>query len=239
VHTTESIIDRSPPDLGAENVARYISRRQEPGSYTRIIDSDSTVFLVPDDYTTFSIATAGFNSRTLSLALACRSSDLHPHDAWTLAAFDRLAANMVQAWQAGGFDPAPQFITAAEALERPGIFHHGDAQPRDRSDAWTRHPHRAGLSDALLAAIHRHLDSRPVPSPVPPEAPMLPFPLILAHEGKDLWWVTDGLTKRPVNTQAEVQELVDAGLILPERDADGRWQAKYAPRVLAGATRVL
>jgi len=241
LHTTESIIDLSPPDLGAENVARYISTRQEPGSYARIIDSDSTVFLVPDTFTTFSIGTPGFNSRTLNFALACRVTDLTLSHVWTRRSLQRLAVNCVQAWEDGGFDPiaSARFISAPEALERPGLFHHGDAQPADRTDAWTRHPERVALNDYLLHAIRDAATSPPaIPTPTPPEAPMLPYPLILAHEGHDLWWVTDGITKRPINSQAEVQELVDLGLLLPEKNSAGNYVAKFAPRVLKSAKLV-
>jgi hypothetical protein len=155
LHTTESVMDSVGIDTGAENVAGFISRRADAGSYHIIVDSDSTVRLVPDAYTAFHCAASGYNSRTLGLSFACRTVDLDPAHAWTRAAFKRAAAELVRFWRENGFDPAAcaRFRPASELLTGAGISTHGDAQPADRSDAFTRHPRRAELERLLLAEI--------------------------------------------------------------------------------------
>ena len=67
LHTTEGV----GGDDSAENTARYISTRSNAGSYHCIVDWNSTVFLMPDDYTAFQVAADGYNSRCWGIALAC------------------------------------------------------------------------------------------------------------------------------------------------------------------------
>lgn len=168
VHTTESPLDRIAPDTGAENVGTFIAGRSDAGSYVELVDTDSVVPLVPWYFTTFSVATSGYNSRTLSLALAARGSDLHPDDPATRRMIDVLGWRCVVNWRAGGFDPMAgrRWIgTGALAGVGPGLFNHGDVQPGDRSDAWARHPHRDAFSDLLLAAITRYASDAPAPTP--------------------------------------------------------------------------
>jgi hypothetical protein len=155
LHTTESVMDTVGPDTGAENVAAFIARRSDYGSYHTLVDSDSTVRLVPDTYTAFHVAESGYNSRTFGLSFACRSTDLNPDSAWTQAAMKRAAAELVRFWRENGFDPAAcaRFRPASELLSGAGISTHGEAQPRDRSDAWTRHPRRADLERLLLREV--------------------------------------------------------------------------------------
>jgi hypothetical protein len=165
VHTTESVMDRVDQDTGAENVASFIARRAEPGSYHMIVDSDSSVALVPDDYTAFHVAANGYNSRTWGISFACRSTELDPNDWWTQAAFNRAAFEIVQFWQRNGFDPTEcaKFVPAADLLTGPGLTHHGEAQPWDRSDAFATHPQRPALTTLLVGAILDLVDPLPVP----------------------------------------------------------------------------
>jgi len=51
--------------------------------------------------------------------------------------------------------------------DRPGLAHHGDVQPADRSDAWSRRPDRWAFDAALLQAIERHAGIAPVAPPTP------------------------------------------------------------------------
>ena len=153
VHTSQSVLDRIAPDTGAENVAGFISRRLDPASYPCIVDTDSTVMLVPDEYTTFSVATSGYNSRTWSIAFAARVEDLDPHDPATQAMMDRAGKAIAEMWTRQGVDiRSAAYWGGADALTRPCLFHHGDVQA-DRSDAWARHPERSALDAMLIAAI--------------------------------------------------------------------------------------
>ena len=139
VHTSESQKDDVDQDTGAENLASFLTtRRDAAGYYFDVFDSDSWVAMVPSSYTVFQIATSGFNSRTLGGSFACRQSELFPDDWWTQAAMLQMGAGIRWRWQELGVDLeyASVWLPADEALVRPCLFNHGDAQPKDRSDAF-------------------------------------------------------------------------------------------------------
>lgn len=149
IHTSEG-----PRDARA--LAGFIARRSDAGSYATIVDADTTLDLVPHTYTTFSIASSGYNSRTYSVCIAGRSADLSASDPYTVACIDRVGAVVANLWSLVGVDPSANAMwIGADALERAGLFCHGDVQG-DRSDAWSRHPERAVLDRMLIDAVLRH-----------------------------------------------------------------------------------
>lgn len=166
-HTTEGALDRIAPDTGAENVAAYISRRTDPGSYHAIHDSDSTVLMLPDDAEAFHVAADGINRFTVGQAAAMRTTDWHPSDPQSVDILHRMAIWAVGFWSRNGVDPraCAKWLTRAEVLDRqPGMFLHGTVQS-DRSDAWLRSPHRLTLEAMTVQAI---LDLCPLPTPEDP-----------------------------------------------------------------------
>ena len=155
VHTSEG-----PTGPGsARNLAAFIARRSDPGSYACIVDSEETVVLVPPDYTTFSVAASGYNSRTWHICLAGKSAELSPDDANTQAMIARAGEAIRALWTILGIALSNAQWIGTDALNRPGLFCHGDVQ-WDRSDAWSTHPDRARLDQLLVAAINT-----PTPSP--------------------------------------------------------------------------
>ncbi len=180
LHTTEGV----GGDDSAENTAGFISRRSDPGSYHAICDWNSTVYLMPDDYTAFGVATPNYNSRCWMIALACKSSELDINDWATNVMIDRAGLAIVEFWRRNGFDPAEcNDWIGTDVLNRAGLCQHGEAQPRDRSDAFVGHPQQFGLGLLLLEAISRHAG---VFTPAPPPEP-IPAPL------PDLGWIADAL----------------------------------------------
>lgn len=165
IHTTESIMDNVGPDTGAENVAGFIARRNDYGSYHVIVDSDSAVALVPDSYVAYHCGAGGYNGVTWGISFACRTTDLDVNSEWTRKAMANAAREIAGFWQRNNFDvaTASQFIPALQTQSRPGMSTHGEAQPGDRSDAWTRHPQRAGLEALLLVEIAKVNGSNPEP----------------------------------------------------------------------------
>ena len=156
VHTSEG-----PTGPGsARNLAAFIARRSDPGSYACIVDSEETVVLVPPDYTTFSVAASGYNSRTWHICLAGRSAELSADDSNTQAMIARAGEAIRALWTILGIALSNAQWIGTDALNRPGLFCHGDVQPWDRSDAWSTHPDRARLDQLLVAAINT-----PTPSP--------------------------------------------------------------------------
>lgn len=192
VHTCEGVMDNVGVDTGAENVASWISTRSDYGSYHVIVDSDSTVDCVPDDYEAWHIAEsdafgAGMNSHSWGVSAACRTVDWNPDDPWTQATILRMGQAVAAFWRRNGFDPLDpnicRFLTRDEAKRRtPGLVLHGVVQPGDRSDAWRDHPRRAQLEAMLLAAI-RGTTPGPTPSPSP-----IP-PAIKDHDMNTIIWI--------------------------------------------------
>lgn len=209
VHTTESVLDRIAPDTGAENVAAFIARRTDPGSYSEIVDTDSVVQMVPDSYTTFSVAVAGYNSRTWNIALACRSDELDPDDTATQVLIATAGARIGAYWMRNGWNPADcARWVGTGALTGPGLFNHGDVQPVDRTDAWAKHPRRADLDRMLVDAIVPPLPPSPTPTPLEDSMVFITAP------GTTVWFLYDGWRKRPVGP-GENQLLVDLGIVKP------------------------
>lgn len=50
VHTAENLPDITPPDMGAEAVARYLAGTNRDASCHECVDTDSFVRMLPDDY---------------------------------------------------------------------------------------------------------------------------------------------------------------------------------------------
>lgn len=181
VHTAESIMDTVGPDTGAENVASFISRRTDPGSYHVLVDSDSVVRLVPDDCEAFQVAANGHNRHGWGISFACSATDLDPDDPWTRKAMALAAGEILAFWARNDIDStvAARFISRADADARrgPGLVTHGDVQPGDRSDAWTTHPRRGELERMLLDLL--------APSPeVPQEDDMAGKWHLWTHEAR-------------------------------------------------------
>ena len=209
LHTTESPKQRIGADNGAINIAGFISRRSDPGSYHCIVDSGSTVLLVPDNYTAFHVAANGYNSRTWGISFACRSTELAPDDEWTQLAMKQAAAAIVAFWQRNRFDPAACAVMrpAPDVLNMSGLTTHGDAQPWDRSDAWTRSPHRLGLEALLLAEI-----AALVNPPVPEEDDMKPLEMWRDPATGSIWLFWTGPWRTGLKTQEDVKAYQMAGI---------------------------
>ena len=176
IHTTEG----SGGGSAAENTAAFISRRSDPGSYHMIVDVDSSVAMMPDDYVAFGVAASGFNSTCWMIAIAARSSDLNPDSPDTQVEIDRMAAEIVAFWKRNDINiqEASQFI-GDDVKNRPGLAHHGDVQPADRSDAWSRREDRWIFDSMLLQAIERHSGEAPVVPPTPTQpVPIAPQTVI-------------------------------------------------------------
>jgi len=166
IHTTEG----SGGYTSAENTAGFISRRSDPGSYHCIVDSEpnTAVQMMPDDYTAFGVAASGYNSKCWMIAIAARSSDLNPDSPETQTEIDNMGREIAAFWQRNGINvaEASQFI-GEDVKDRPGLAHHGDVQPWDRSDAWSRREDRWAFDAALLQAIERHSGTAPIAPPTP------------------------------------------------------------------------
>ena len=145
VHTAESQTDVSPPDSGAENVASFISRRSDPGSYHSIVDSDTTVHLGRYLWEMFGEGTGG-NRWALHLSFACQAHQWPTLPiSWVQGAIEqgaREAAAMAHWVHAEtGVVVPPRTITRDEyRAGKPGFIAHGTVDPGRRSDPGAQFP---------------------------------------------------------------------------------------------------
>lgn len=168
LHTAESTPDLSPPDEGAERVAAWISTRTDPGSYHRLVDSDSIVALVPWWYEAWHDGT-GTNPHSVGISAATTAA-LWPAKPWSWT--ERCVVNMAlaaadyAAWlesERGVAIPARR-ITSVHARARvPGFLSHGELDPGRRSDPGPGFPW-----DLFLAAYAWLRSPTPAPPPAPP-----------------------------------------------------------------------
>jgi len=155
VHSSEG----SSKPGSAQALAGFISRRSDPGSYSCIVDSGGeVVFMVPDDYTTFSVAASGYNSRTWSICLCGTAVEFSTSDPATMTMIGLAADAIVGFCRRNGFDAGALQWNGTGTLVGPGLACHGDVQPWDRTDAWTTNPNRFSLDSALLAAIQQRIN---------------------------------------------------------------------------------
>lgn len=216
VHTAENVMDDVGPDTGAENVAAFIARRKEYGSYHILADSDSVVLLVPPTATAFHCAADGYNSTTVGVSYACRSVDLNPDSAWTRNATDNIAGVLVRWWREFGFDPlAARFVPAPNTRTGLGLSTHGDAQPVDRSDAWTRRPDRGRLEAMFTDAIIKAAGGSPDPEDDDMKQTMV-------REPNGTVWLYYGGTpwRMHVKTPADVNRFAFLGVKFMQVDQD-------------------
>lgn len=207
-HSTEGILDRVAPYTGNEAVAGFISRRTDPGSYCSVHELDGRLPLVPWGYTTFSIATSGFNSRTMSIAASMRASEVDPDDPATQFILRSMADETFDYWRWLGYNADAINAAAhwardpAEPKARACLFTHGDVQG-DRSDMFTRSAKRAACERLVLDRIHDRLGAGPAPAPTRKDRSMEPL------------FNTDG--------RAELLDLNPDGVVMSRwQGADGR-----------------
>lgn len=172
VHSAENYPDTVGPDLGAENVAGWVARRTDPGSYHDLADSDSWVKMAPYEYEVWH--DRHMNNWAYGLAGAFRA---HDFDDLSPAYREATVENMGRAGAAFvrhmkdryGIVVPIRRITQAQARRRePGFISHGESDPGRRSDPGPHFPWARFLEvvgDLAGSA------SVPRPRPTPPAPP--------------------------------------------------------------------
>ena len=142
LHTGENATDMIGVDSGAENVARYLSTRKTYGSYHVLVDSDSTVPVLPPQYEAYHCVYTNNHSYGISAGIQLRHWDTMPKDRR-----DAILRRMAEAaaeyarWlkRERGIEIPARWLTRAEALAgTPGFIEHGRTDPWRRSDPWDR-----------------------------------------------------------------------------------------------------
>lgn len=141
IHTAENNTCFGGPDPGDTDVAGFISRRTDYGSYHTLCDADSRNPLVPPAYAAWADTTN--NAHAMSVSAAVRAND------WAELGEERSRAVLLQmayaaaelTWTAveqglqSEVTPARR-ISAAEAISgsRAGFYGHGETNPGTRYD---------------------------------------------------------------------------------------------------------
>jgi hypothetical protein len=148
VHTAEGVLDTVGPDTGAEATADFIRRRDTPGSYHDLVDSDSAIWLVRYGDEAYQDGT-GSNPWALSISFALKTTDwarLTPERRDAFLRQGAIAFRRQQAWlRAHGHPTTPlrRISKAQSDAGQAGFISHGERDPDRRSDPgrdfpWTR-----------------------------------------------------------------------------------------------------
>lgn len=139
VHSAENLPDVKPPDTGAENVARQIQRRSDPGSYHWLCDYDSRINLVRMEMAAFGDGT-GSNHFAIHVSGAFQAHQWPSLPAeWREGCLRQMAAacreSMLWLKSEHGIDVPVKRITRAESeAGMAGFISHGERDPGRRSD---------------------------------------------------------------------------------------------------------
>lgn len=211
VHTTESLADLNGPDTGAENVANWFQTNDTFALYHTLVDSDSTVPVVPAGLDGTIIHTAfhcaGYNSHTIGLSMALRADSWPSLPAeYANRVLDRAAveaAKLCKRWNLPIVARAKHEIDAGHK----GITGHGILDPGWRSDPGAFFPW-----DLFIHKVKTH--STPTPTPQPDEDDMK----IVTDDNGTVWLVGGNSRRRVVpadiwqNTEWAIKQLLMSGV---------------------------
>ena len=158
IHTAENLPDFTPPDTGAESIARYFTTSTRPASYHDVVDSDSWIELLPGDHVAFGSKHtresdgASWNNIGHHVSMATRAGSWGQVPDW---------------WKPAIMDNAARSIAAASIEHNLPIVLCNRAQAHSGMEGWTTHayldPDRRsdpGMTDAelrdLLELADRH-----------------------------------------------------------------------------------
>ncbi len=132
LHTAENTPDFTPPDTGAEAVARYAATTSRKVSWHVTVDSDSTIPMIPDTYTAFHVR--NYNRCSLGLEMATKASEWYGSpDAWRYPLLNRVIDQLV-IWCENHNIP-PVYVTKTQVdAGKAGITGHVELDPSRRSD---------------------------------------------------------------------------------------------------------
>jgi peptidoglycan hydrolase-like protein with peptidoglycan-binding domain len=177
IHTAENVADRVGSDLGAENVAAYIARRTDYGSYHRLVDSDSIIKMAPFGYETWHCRVT--NPWSIGISMAVMADDWNKYSNDYVSRVVRNAAraaaeavlDLKKHW---GITVPLRRITRAQALSKsPGFIGHGETDPGRRRDPGSEFPW--GLFFQMIREELNNegspVEAEPVNNPITPVTP--------------------------------------------------------------------
>jgi len=167
VHTAENMTDLVLPDDGAEGVANFMRTRSSPGAYHSIMDSDSTVPVVPPWMQAFHDGT-GSNAYSIGISFACRAEQWpHLPTEWVVGAMNEAGKEVALLidWvkDTTGIVVPLKHITGKESSQRlPGFTTHKEREDYAGTPGRRHDPGAAFPWDLFFAAITLHLTGAPM-----------------------------------------------------------------------------
>lgn len=247
VHTAENPTDYEGTDPGAEDVAGFISRRTDYGSYHSLADADSIVQLTPVRFAAWADTTNNAHAMSVSGAMqAARWRDLTPDRAARITKnMAYAAAQLVREALAQGLlataTPARR-ITPQEAISgsRAGFYGHGETNPGRRYDPGQNFDWALFLSTYAAAVggtgVAAQGEVTKPATPTTPEKAKVKMLYITKAKGESVIWIGDGITRRPVGDVAELQvlrEFARTGVMNIFRNGDTQdWPPAYVGKAV-------
>lgn len=179
VHTAENLpYFKDDVDKGAENVAEYGATTTRDVSWHVTVDSDSIVWMLPDDHTAWHVR--GYNSPSLGIEIATQAHrwDDAP-DEW-LAGVVENVAKVLAIWSQRHDIPLRRISKAQADDGQKGVVAHADLDPGRRSDPGDDFPWKRVLDRAREIVLEGddggdEPEGQPIPEPQPkPERPSKP-----------------------------------------------------------------
>lgn len=132
VHTAENLPDWTPPDQGAEKVARYASTTTRSVSWHATVDSDSIIEMLPDSYVAYHVRSYNYCSLGVEIATAAARWVGSPWE-WREAILLN-TARVVATWCKAHDIPVKRIDRVAANAGLKGIVAHADLDPERRTD---------------------------------------------------------------------------------------------------------
>lgn len=149
IHTAENLPDFNPPDMGAENVAKY-GASTERASWHDTIDSDSWIRMLPHDHTAFHVV--GYNSISVGVELATQAAKwVDTPLGWRLAILENCARWVADVSTRHGIPI--RFLSKADVdAGMTGFTYHSRLDPSRRTDPGESFPwpHVQGRAKAMI-----------------------------------------------------------------------------------------
>ena len=139
MHIPVALYDFEGPDPTAEKVARYFTHNKRPASAHVAVDADSTVELLPDDFTAFHVR--GYNSRSLGIEQGWGYLDWGKHPARDRQVIERVA-DWCRPQVAKYGIPLRQLTRAQVDSDEAGFAAHSTLDPERREDPGPGYPWR-------------------------------------------------------------------------------------------------
>ena len=200
IHTAENLPDWDGIDTGAEKIAQYAATTTRAVSWHETIDSDSTIPMLPGEYTGFHVR--NFNTCGYGIEIATQAAKWYGSpDSWRYAVLNRLADSLVVICKK--YDISPVHLSRAEIdAGKKGIVGHHILDSTRRTDPGVAFPW-----DYVIKQTQARLNPTPVPPPPSPSGLRVMGQPEATVEQAAEWMVVNGARKGSAYTADILREI--------------------------------